>query len=298
MLACLTQSQYHSHQVMRLEALAEDVVAATESLRRRSVRLEGLQAELNSIRSELYATPYLANHPFEQIQSPVGEVTGYSKLDHRIIAPSEYSAFEDMFRGPQERVTDLQRPYVGLVAEHQPVLDVGCGRGEFLALLASEGIAASGVDSDGGMVARCEAQGLAAVQADGTEYLEGLENGALGTVFCAQVVEHLQEEQLRRLLGLARRKLKPGGLFIAETINPHSIPALKTFWVDLTHQHPIFPEVALALCAIAGFCPGYVFAPGYQNFEQAKFESTSYAVVASSPAPVGNGPGPAASNDL
>ena len=83
-----------------------------------------------------------------------------------------------------------------------------------------------------------------------------LPDGSLGTIFCAQVIEHLPHDQLRRLLELSLRKLAPGGLFIAETVNPHRISSLKTFWVDLTHQHPIFPEVALAICAIAGLSVG------------------------------------------
>jgi hypothetical protein len=102
-------------------------------------------------------------------------------------------------------------------------------------------------------------------------------------VFCAQVIEHLPHEEVWRLLELARRKLRPGGLFIAETVNPDRISSLKTFWVDLTHQHPIFPEVALALCAIAGFESAYVFAPTFDSFERARFDSPAYAVVAAMP---------------
>jgi 2-polyprenyl-3-methyl-5-hydroxy-6-metoxy-1,4-benzoquinol methylase len=266
-----------SERIERLEALVEDLVATAESLRRR------IADDEQGLRAELQAVPYIADSPFEQFESLVGDVTGYRSLKSAAGATSPYADFEDLFRGPAERVTELQRPYLGLVAEHQPVLDVGCGRGEFLALLAAEGIVARGVDSDPGMIERCRAQGLPVALEDAVEYLEGIDDASLGTVFCAQVIEHLTADQLRQLLELARRKLEPGGLFIAETINPHSIPALKTFWVDLTHQHPVFPEVALALCALAGFGPAYVFAPGYPSFETARFDATSYAVVATSP---------------
>lgn len=284
-LSLLGEKARENRRVWRLEVMAEDLVVAVESLRRRTDPVETLG-------SELHAVPYIADSPFEQFESPVGEVTGYRSMESVASAASAYAVFEDLFRGPPERVTELQRPYLSLVAEHQPVLDVGCGRGEFLALLASEGITAHGVDNDDGMIARCQSRGLSVVHADATEYLERLEDRTLGTVFCAQVIEHLPVDELRRLLEVSRRKLKPGGLFIAETVNPHSIPALKTFWVDVTHQHPIFPEVALALCAIAGFCPSFVFAPGYQHFAQAMFESTSYAVVATAPADSTNGSRP------
>jgi SAM-dependent methyltransferase len=281
LVSCLGAYEHDTHRIEMLEAMAEDLIAAVESLRRRT-------ASFDLIGPELRAVPYLAGNPFERFQSDVGEVTGYRTLNGSHGDTSPYTAFEDLFRGPSERVSELQRPYLDLVAEHQPVLDVGCGRGEFLALLASEGIAVSGVDSDPGMVARCHARGLSAELGDATDYLEGRDDGTLGTIFCAQVIEHLPVDQLRRLLDISRRKLKPGGLFIAETVNPHSVAALKTFWVDLTHKHPIFPEVALALCAIAGFSPAYVFAPGYDGFEDSKFDSTSYAVVAAAPAQARN----------
>jgi SAM-dependent methyltransferase len=260
----------------RLESLVAELVAAAESLRMRIERVD------RNLRSELNAVPYISDAPFESFGSPVGEVTGYRALPSAKDAASPYAGFEDLFRGPAERVTELQRPYLPLVREHQPVIDIGCGRGEFLTLLADEGISARGVDTDPGMVQRCQEAGLPAVQADCVAYLEDADDGSLGTVFSAQVIEHLPVDHLQELLEVAHRKLAPGGLFIAETVNPHSLPALKTFWVDLTHQHPIFPEVALAMCALAGFAPAYVFAPGFRSFEAARFSSNSYAVVASS----------------
>ena len=169
------------------------------------------------------------------------------------------------------------------------MLDVGCGRGEFLALLAGEGLDARGVDSDEGMVEHCRALGLHATRNDVNDYLESLDDGALGSVFSAQLIEHLPHAELQRMFELVRRKLRPGGVMIAETVNPHRISSLKTFWVDLTHQHPIFPEVALTLSAIAGFESAYVFAPGFDDYERARFASPAYALVATAPASGGRG---------
>jgi SAM-dependent methyltransferase len=283
----------HAEQIERLEELARELILTAESLRRASVDAArdaaAARRSIEPIAAELYAPPYMADSPFELRSTPVGEALGFSmgapaeKGAGQDGIDSDYVAFEQLFRGPAERVAELQRPYLRLIADHQPVLDVGCGRGEFLALLAHEGIAARGVDGDAGMVAHCRSLGLDVVQGDANEHLSGLPDGSLGAVFCAQVIEHLPHEQLRRLLELSLRKLVPGGLFIAETVNPHRISSLKTFWVDLTHQHPIFPEVALAICAIAGFQSGYVFAPGFDSFERARFDSPAYAVVASAP---------------
>jgi SAM-dependent methyltransferase len=289
----------HTEQIERLEELARELILTSESLRRASADAAGDAAaarrSIEPIAAELYAPPYMADSPFELQPTPVGEALGFAPgaavrdVGEQGEADGDYVAFEQLFRGPAERVAELQRPYLTLLADHQPVLDIGCGRGEFLTLLAGEGIAARGVDSDAGMVARCRALGLDVELGDANEHLCGLADRSLGTIFSAQVIEHLPHEQLRRLLELSLKKLVPGGLFIAETVNPHRISSLKTFWVDLTHQHPIFPEVALAISAIAGFESAFVFAPGFDSFERARFDSPAYAVVATAPRETAHG---------
>ena len=162
------------------------------------------------------------------------------------------------------------------------MLDVGCGRGEFLDLLAEAGIEATGVDADAGMVERCREKGHAGtVHGDALEHLRSLADGTLGAVFAAQVIEHLDPPDLHEFLALARAKLRPGGLLIAETVNPHSVAALKAFWVDPTHRHPLFPETVLALTRGAGFASAFVFHPnGTGDAEHDRFTTGEYAVVA------------------
>jgi len=281
----------HGEQIERLEDLARELILTAESLRRGVGDVDSVIAstrrELGLVEAELNALPYLADSPFQSLQSPVGEVLGYRSAASIRSGGSGYVDFEEIFRGPAARVAESQRPYLTLVRDHEPVLDIGCGRGEFLAMLAAEGISAHGVDSDPGMVERCRALGVEATLADANGYLEGLRDATMGTVFSAQLIEHLPHAELQRMLALSRRKLRGGGLFIAETVNPHRVSSLKTFWVDLSHQHPIFPEVALALCAIAGFESAYVFAPTFESFERARFQSPAYAVVATAPRPNG-----------
>jgi len=277
----------HGAQIERLEDLARELILTAESLRRGVGDVDSVTAstrrELGLVEAELNALPYLADSPFQSLQSPVGEVLGYRSAASIRSGGSGYVDFEEIFRGPAARVAESQRPYLTLVRDHEPVLDIGCGRGEFLAMLATEGISAHGVDSDPGMVERCRALGVEATLADANGYLEGLRDATVGTVFSAQLIEHLPHAELQRMLALSRRKLRGGGLFIAETVNSHRVSSLKTFWVDLSHQHPTFPEVALALCAIAGFESAYVFAPTFESFERARFQSPAYAVVATAP---------------
>lgn len=276
---------HQRERIERLEIFAADLIASADALRRRIAHAEQELDSEQQLTRGLRALPYIAGDPFGRFQAPVGNAIGYAEPPPDVGRESAHAYFDDVFRGPAERVAELHRPYVSLVAGHQPVLDAGCGRGEFLTLLRAEGIIAQGIDRDPGMVARCRAQGLDVVEGDVIERLGACHDAGLGTVFSAHLIEHLRLEGLNRLLDLARRKLEPGGLFIAETVNPHSVAALKTFWVNPSDRRPIFPEVALALCACAGFAPAYVFAPGHEDFERARFDATTYAVVATSPAP-------------
>jgi O-antigen chain-terminating methyltransferase len=172
----------------------------------------------------------------------------------RASAPSvDYFAFEARMRGSRADVRDRQRRYLADFADAAPVLDVGCGRGEFLSLLGGAGIEAVGVDSDPDMVEACRSEGLAVEHDDAVAYLERLEDGSLGGVFAAQVVEHLPPGPLVRLLELVCAKLSPGGVFVAETMNPLSFVALKNYFADLTHAQPLVPETLVMLARQAGF---------------------------------------------
>ena len=233
--------------------------------------------------AETRALPYVSGSPFEIFEEPVaGRVQGYGRRNGDPERGGTYDAFEDIFRGPELFIRDRQRRYLDILGDREPVLDIGCGRGEFLDLLRERGLEYAGIDPDPDMVGRCRAKGHERVEvADANSYLEKCEDDSIGAIFCAQVVEHMPYEELLRFYGLGLQKLRPGGLFILETVNPHSVPALKTFWVDPTHQHPLFPEVALALCEIKGFESAYVFHPnGKGQVEVDRYETGEYAVVA------------------
>jgi SAM-dependent methyltransferase len=233
--------------------------------------------------AETRALPYVSGSPFEIFEEPVaGRVQGYGRRNGDPERAGTYDAFEDIFRGPENFIRDRQRRYLHLLGDREPVLDIGCGRGEFLDLLRERGLEYAGIDPNPDMVRRCRAKGHENVEvADANSYLEKCADDSIGAIFCAQVIEHMPYEELLRFYGLGLRKLEPGGLFILETVNPHSVPALKTFWVDPTHQHPLFPEVALALCEISGFESAYVFHPnGKGQVEVDRYETGEYAVVA------------------
>lgn len=196
-----------------------------------------------------------------------------------------YVGFEDFFRGAEELVRERQLAYMALLSGRAPVLDIGCGRGEMLGLLRGRGVEAAGIDIDPAMVEHCRAKGLERVEvADAVSYLEEAQAGSLGAVFAAQVIEHLPYPALLRLLRAARRALAPGGLLVVETVNPHCPQGFKHFWIDPTHQHPLFPEVMVALCRLTGFAGAYIWHPqGIGDPDRDRIQQPDYAVVAVAP---------------
>ena len=103
------------------------------------------------------------------------------------------------------------------------------------------------------MVAYARGEGLEVEHTGAVEYLEGLVDGSLGGIFAAQLLEHLPAATVVRLLEVAAAKLRPGGVLVAETINPLSPIALRNYFADLTHAQPLVPETLALLARQVGF---------------------------------------------
>ncbi len=171
-----------------------------------------------------------------------------------------YVGFEERFRGPWQEIKERLRPHVERLrarrpmAPGKPLLDIGCGRGEWLELVGEAGIEAYGIDSNANAVAACERRGLPARRGDALAHLASLPDGALGAISVFHVIEHLPTAALLRLLDEARRTLIPGGLLMLETPNPESIKVgATTFHTDPTHLRPIPPQLAEFLVDRCGF---------------------------------------------
>ena len=165
----------------------------------------------------------------------------------------DYFAFESRMRGSVDSIRDRQRLYVDVLRDAAPVLDAGCGRGELLGLLREAGVEARGIDADSDMVAYARGDGLDVQQADLVEYLQAAADASFGAIFMGQVVEHLPAPTLVQTFQLAAAKLRPGGVLIAETINPLSPIALRNYFADLTHAQPLVPETLELLARQSGF---------------------------------------------
>jgi SAM-dependent methyltransferase len=166
----------------------------------------------------------------------------------------KYVGFEDQFRGSEHDIRERLTSYVPLFEGASDVLDVGCGRGEFLELLRDRGIPARGVDANDEMAAVCRERGLEATAADALGYLDSLADGSLGGLFAAQVVEHLEPGYLMRFLETAYHKLRPGSKIVLETINPACWFAFFSSYIrDITHQRPLHPDTLQYLVRASGF---------------------------------------------
>lgn len=167
----------------------------------------------------------------------------------------DYVGFERRFRGEASTVLDaLVERYADRLAAHPPVLDIGCGRGELLAALAERGVEGSGVDLDADMAEEARGRGVDVTVADAVDHLAGLDDASLGSIVAIHLVEHLPLGSLTRILDLAARKIRPGGIAVFETPNPTSLIVLgNSYILDPTHRWPIHPSLLAFMCERAGF---------------------------------------------
>jgi SAM-dependent methyltransferase len=178
--------------------------------------------------------------------------------DHMLDAM--YMDFEDKFRGTRADIKRRQKVYLpvlnnaGVGTAERPVLDVGCGRGEWLELLKDNAFVAIGVDTNHSMQRVCEDLGLRVEMADAIEFLRKQEANSLGAVTGFQIVEHLPTKNMIALFDEAMRVLKPGGIVIFETPNPENIlVGSYTFYTDPSHKNPIPPDTLAYIIENRGF---------------------------------------------
>ena len=174
---------------------------------------------------------------------------------------SIYAAFEDVFRGSREDIKNRQSVYLPLLQQHNigsswmPVLDLGCGRGEWLELLRESSLQASGLDRNDAMIERCRALDLDVTQGDALRYLGNLPGATLGAVTAFHLVEHLPFDTVLDLVDEALRTLKSGGLLILETPNPLNIlVGAHNFYLDPTHLRPLPSGMLRFFVEARGFC--------------------------------------------
>jgi len=182
--------------------------------------------------------------------TPPGATAKPAKAQRSPLQPSEtqpsplpgfdYTRFAFRFRGPEEHVRKTEEFYKPYFASCRNVLDIGCGRGEFLDLMREMDIVARGIDLSGESIAQCRDKGLNAETADLFTYLGPDTIDEFGGIFASQLVEHLDPAKLPQMIGLCAASLRRGGVLAIETPNPGCLAIFSTyFYLDPTHTRPV-----------------------------------------------------------
>lgn len=220
-------------------------------------RLDELSLESQIQSSRIRAVPYSTG--MNQIQSRHDHRHTFGFEDQN---ESAYIEFADLFR-PRFEVLLEQLAYLKTWLPTRGIgIDLGAGRGEMVFLMSSTGISAYGVDSDQSMVDEAGKRGIDVRLSSIDELFDSLNDSSVSVLTAIQVVEHVDTPVLENWFAQAHRVLETGGVFIAETPNPHAIDAFKAFWIDVTHVRPYYPESLLYMAQVAGFKRAEIWVDG------------------------------------
>jgi SAM-dependent methyltransferase len=160
----------------------------------------------------------------------------------------------EAFRGSEEEISHRLDRYLEPLHDQAPVLDLGSGRGELLTLLRRAGIAATGVEGDPALAEQARRRGLEIIGGDVLEVLREQKDGSWGAVTAIHLMEHLPPPVLLQVLQQIRRVLRPAGLLLIESPNPHTLRVgASLYWLDPTHQRPLLPETLTLFLKASGF---------------------------------------------
>ena len=259
----------------RLAATDEDLKSLESTNERLSINLTVTDERLRStderyIRNDNYLKNDLAQQKrlialfLEEARQRLPEPFSKEQLqtfanEEQHLVDAFYVAFEDQFRGSREEIISRLKVYLPQIAEAKvgkedsPILDIGCGRGEWLKLLQESGYIARGIDINRTMLEQCRARGLEAIEGDAVAYLESLADASLGAVTGFHIIEHLPFSLLIKLLNEIVRVLQPGGLVIFETPNPQNVlVGSNNFYIDPSHLNPLPSPLSQFLLEHAG----------------------------------------------
>lgn len=270
-----TRSRVHDNEIRLNSQIAESkhaLAALAKQIERAERQIDRLTADAVRARSEaekekreiaarLAALSGNVDLLSRRGQAGKAEVAAATAETGSALLDDFYVALEQRFRGSLEDIAKRQQVHLAEMQAAQaegrlagPVLDLGCGRGEWLALLQEAGIEAVGVDTNEGQLAEARQRGLAVTRADGLAFMQSEPEARFGAVTAFHLVEHLPFAVLAEWLAAAYRVLKPGGLLLIETPNPENlIVGAHTFHMDPTHQKPVPSGLLDVLCETIGF---------------------------------------------
>jgi O-antigen chain-terminating methyltransferase len=241
-------------------AKADTVQHSLEQLSERqandAIFVKGELSEQQSLIQQVLGTDQRGKGPAGK-RSPVDD--DHDKKHARAL-DSFYLSFENRFRGSRAEIKKRVQFYLPFLAsahageKGRPILDLGCGRGEWLELLKENKLDARGVDLNSAMIAQCKERHLEVIHRDAIDYMRSLRANSQGGVTGFHIIEHLPFETLMDFFREARRILKPGGVAIFESPNcKNLVVGAAQFNIDPTHRNPVFPETAEFMLQSHGF---------------------------------------------
>jgi 2-polyprenyl-3-methyl-5-hydroxy-6-metoxy-1,4-benzoquinol methylase len=171
-----------------------------------------------------------------------------------------YASFEDRFRGTRADIKQramIYLPYIRAAkagTTNSPIVDLGCGRGEWLEVLRDEGLVGRGVDTNRVFLHACQEMSLDVTGSDALQYLRDLKPSSVGAITSFHLIEHLPMKVLIAMIDESLRVLKPGGIVVLETPNPENLQVgACNFYTDPTHRNPMPPVLTESLLELRGF---------------------------------------------
>ena len=253
-------SELRDHFTKLAQAKADQTNVATMVAEIREVR-QRIQDHKRFLLDQQRRLGLLLEEARKRLPAPLDntQLTAFAdEADHLLNAM--YVSFEDRFRGDRADIKQRVAVYLPMIEAAQvgtldaPIVDVGCGRGEWLELLKERSLTARGVDLNRIMVNECRERGFEVVEADALHYLRELPDNSLGAVTGMHIIEHLPLPTLIALLDESLRVLRPGGLAIFETPNPENlVVGACNFYMDPTHHNPLPPPMVEYLIEARGF---------------------------------------------
>ncbi len=242
------------------KARAEQQKALTQSI---SEQRDAIAKAEDDLRAEIARFSLQLQHARSELSVQANSINALShgtrQISHDVSGDTHqldalYAALEDRFRGRRDEIKERFKVYLPYVKDWAPVVDLGCGRGEWLEILSEVGIEAGGVDTNLIQLEQCRARGLNVSEADFLSHLQGLDDASVGAITGFHIVEHVPLKTLITLLNETLRVLRPGGVAIFETPNPENVlVGSNYFYMDPTHRHPLPSELLEFLLESRGF---------------------------------------------
>lgn len=236
-----TKKQEQSLEDMR-EGIREELQIITSDTKN---ELEDLRNELKEAIKLLRKASYMQK---------TGNALGSLQEEEDIYDKIDYFKFQQFMRGSCAEIKERQKVYLSYFTSCEHVIDLGCGRGEFLEALQDHGIGAVGVDNYIKSVEYCRMKGLQVACGDVIQFLCDQKENSVDGVFSAQLIEHISAGKILELCRESYRIMKPDSYIVLETPNPMCLSIfMNSFYLDPSHKNPVHPHLMEYFMQECGF---------------------------------------------